>query len=124
MLDFSVRGKLDGYTVREGLLFKEVNDDLLLVVPTLMQNQIIRNAYEGGHFSIAKIEALLKKDYYIPNVQPKIAKLIANCVTCILADRKSGRQERFLNCLETREIPLNTYNVDHLGLLPSTKKKL
>jgi len=76
----------------------------------------------SGHFSVAKTEALLLKDYYIPNVRPKIEKIVKNCVTCILAERKQGKQEGYLNTIEKGELPLDTYHVDHLGPLPSTKK--
>jgi len=41
-----------------------------------MQSQIIRQAHERGHFSITKTEALLRKDYWIPNVKTKIEKLL------------------------------------------------
>lgn len=55
-----------------------------------MQLQIIRRAHERGHFSVAKTEAILRNDYCIPNVKPKIEKVVKNCVVCILAERKQG----------------------------------
>jgi len=41
---------------------------------------------------------------------------------CILAERKSGKQEGLLNPIAKGETPLDTYHVNHLGPLPSTKK--
>lgn len=114
--------RMAGYVVRGGLLCKEVNDNLCIVVPKAMQTQIIRQAHERGHFSIAKTKALLCNDYWISNIDAKIEKVITSCVACILAEKKHGKQEGFLNPIAKREAPLDTYHIDHMGPLPSTKK--
>lgn len=44
------------------------------------------------------------------------------CVACILANRKGGKQERFLNPIHKEEVPLYTYHIDHLGPLGNTNK--
>ena len=38
------------YVIRGGLLFREVDDHVLLVVLKGMHSQIIRQAHERGHF--------------------------------------------------------------------------
>jgi hypothetical protein len=58
----------------------------------------------------------------MPNVRDGIQKVIRNCIPCILAERKQGRQEGFLSTISKGEVPLDTYHIDHLGPLPSTKK--
>jgi len=40
----------------------------------------------------------------------------------VLAERKHGKQECLLQPIEKGSVPLDTLHVDHLGLLPSTKK--
>jgi ribonuclease HI len=124
IFDRAKSNQVDDFVVKNSLLFKEVDGDLCVVVPKSMQSQIIRQAHERGHFSIAKTEALLRKNYWIPNVKAKIEKIIKNCVACILAEKKQGKQEGFLNPIEKEEVPLDTYHIDHIGPLPSTKKKL
>jgi len=116
------RGNVDGYVVKNDLLFKVRDGDVLLVVPKLMRTEIIKRTHDQGHFSVAKTEALLSRDYFIPNVKSKIEKLIQNCVTCILAERKRGKQEGHLNMIEKGEFLLDTFHIDHLGPLPTTKK--
>lgn len=59
---------------------------------------------------MAKTEALLKQEYDIPNAKSKIEKIVRNCIACILAERKSGKQEGLLNQLEKGEVPLDTYH--------------
>lgn len=49
-------------------------------------------------------------------------KVIRNCVDCILGERKVGKQEGLLNTIDKGELPLDTYHVDHMGPMPSTKK--
>lgn len=122
ILELEEWGKANGYSVNSGLLFKETDNELLLVVPKTMQMQIIRQVHERGHFSVAKTLALLQRDYYIPNAAPKIKRVINNCVACILAERKHGKQEGLLNSVDKGEMPLDTYHIDYLGPLPSTRK--
>lgn len=122
IVELGKSARASDYVVRGGLLFRESAGELLIVVPKSMQSQVIRQAHEMGHFSVAKTEAILRNDYWIPNAKTKIEKIIRNCVACILAEKKHGRQEGFLNPIAKGEAPLDTYHIDHLGPLPSTKK--
>ncbi|XP_076652416.1 uncharacterized protein LOC143358826 [Halictus rubicundus] len=114
--------KMPGYVIKSGLLFKEIEGEPLLVVPKMMQMQLIRQAHERGHFAVAKTLAIINKDYYIPNVTKKIEKVVTNCVACTFAERKRGKLEGMLHALDKGELPLDTYRIDHLGPLSSTKK--
>lgn len=116
------RGQAQEYTLRGNLLFRESDGDLQLVVPRRMQAQIIRRAHEQGHFSVNKTESLVKNDYWIPNLRRRVEEIVRNCVACILAERKQGKQECFLHPIEKGKVPLDTLHMDHLGPLPSTKK--
>ncbi|XP_043275316.1 uncharacterized protein [Venturia canescens] len=71
---------------------------------------------------VAKTEAILVKDYWIPGLPEKLEKLMRNCVDCIVAERKQGKQEGYLNAIAKGITPLDTFHIDHLGPLPSTKK--
>lgn len=121
LVDATERGEENGYLIRGGILYKEAGGDIR-VIPRLIQTQIIRRSHELGHFGIGKTEALVKRNYWIPNLRPKIERVVRNCVTCILAERKRGKQECLLNPIEKGTTPLDTFHVDHLGPLPSTKK--
>lgn len=114
--------QLSGFVVRNGLLFKEVENDVKLIVPRSMQTQIIRRVHENGHFGSAKTEILVRKDYWFTDLKSKVEKIVRNCVPCILAERKHGRQEGFLHSIDKGNVPLDAYHVDHLGPLPSTRK--
>ncbi|XP_011698713.1 PREDICTED: uncharacterized protein LOC105456415 [Wasmannia auropunctata] len=120
--DLASQGQSSDYIIRGGLLFKEDAGDFRLVVPKVMQSQIIREAHEKGHFSINKTEILVRRDYWICNLRSKVEKVVRNCITCILAERKQGKLDGLLNPIEKGSLPLDTFHVDHLGSLPSTKK--
>lgn len=48
---------------------------------------------------------------------------IDNCITCILACRKQGKQEGKLSPIPKEATPIHTIHIDHVGPLPSTSKK-
>lgn len=69
-------GNIDNYIIKNGLLFKKHNEDILLVVPKTMFTQIIKQAHERGHFVVAKTEAIVLKDYWMPNIKSKVEKIV------------------------------------------------
>ncbi|GFU07266.1 transposon Tf2-6 polyprotein [Trichonephila clavipes] len=113
----------DNYMVKNKLLYKTVNSTDLLVVPDEMQANIIKTAHERGQFAVLRTQDLVSKDFYIPRLKDKVEKCFQNCVTCILTNRKRGKQDGTLNPIEKNDLPLHTFHVDHLGPLATTSKK-
>lgn len=111
------------YLMKREILYKVVDGCFLLVVPKSMQNYIIKTMHEKGHICAAKVESLVKQEYDIVDLKRKVARVLANCVPCILSSRKAGKQEGYYNPIEKLAIPLHTYHIDHLGPMPSTAKK-
>ncbi|GFY46051.1 transposon Tf2-6 polyprotein [Trichonephila inaurata madagascariensis] len=87
-----------------------------------MEAELIKLIHENGHFSVAKTEEIVKQEFFIPNLTNVVKKVIVNCVPCILANKKTGKKEGFLNPIFKVNIPLSTYHVDFIGPLPSTNK--
>ncbi|KAM8701704.1 hypothetical protein ACLKA7_011559 [Drosophila subpalustris] len=112
----------DDYFLKSGMLYKLVQDEELIVVPTDMQKQIISRAHDRGHFAAKKTKELICREYYIPNAEEKIKKYIECCIPCILMNRKRGKQEGLLHPLQKDDVPLYTYHIDFLGPLDSTHK--
>ncbi|GFY03583.1 transposon Ty3-I Gag-Pol polyprotein [Trichonephila clavipes] len=95
----------DNYIVKNKLLYKTVNGTDLLVVPDEMQANIIKTAHKRGHFAVLRTQDLVSKDFYIPRLKDKVEKCIQNyCVTCILTNRKRGKQDGTLNPREKKTI--------------------
>ncbi|GFW54318.1 transposon Tf2-11 polyprotein [Trichonephila clavipes] len=107
---------------RNGILYKYLNGRELIVTPKAMQAELIKLIHENGHFSVGKTEEIVKQEFFIPNLSNVVKKVIINCVPCILANKKTGKKEGFLNPISKESIPLSTYHVDFIGPLPSTNK--
>ncbi|GFX03112.1 hypothetical protein TNCV_4288951 [Trichonephila clavipes] len=107
---------------RKGILYKYLNGRELIVTPKAMQAELIKLIHENGHFSVGKTEEIVKQEFFIPNLSNVVKKVIVNCVPCILANKKTGKKEGFLNPISKESIPLSTYHVDFICPLPSTNK--
>lgn len=112
----------DDYMIQNGLLCKMINGNDVIVVPETMQYDVIRKAHEQGHFKSKKMEEIIKKEFFIPQLSSKMERVIQNCVTCILSERKSGKKECLLNPIPKQAVPLDTIHLDHLGPMASTNK--
>jgi hypothetical protein len=66
------------YIVENNLLYEVRDDRKLLVIPKGMQNELIRNAHNVGHFGVKKVVELLDKEYSISNVREKVERFIRN----------------------------------------------
>ncbi|GFW65480.1 hypothetical protein TNCV_1776241 [Trichonephila clavipes] len=88
-----------------------------------MQTELIKLAHEKGHFSSAKTEEIVKREFFIPNLSKQVQNVIINCVPCILANKKCGEKKGFLNPIPKEDVPLRTYHVDFIGPLPSINKR-
>lgn len=110
------------FELRREVLYRFVDGGYLVVVPRGLQNQIITAVHENGHIGARKVEVVVSQDYFIDKLAKKCARIVGNCVRCILSSRKLGKQEGWCNAIEKFGLPLHTFHVDHLGPLPSTAK--
>lgn len=92
-----VKGTYKDFQMRRDILYKVVEGSYLLAVPKCMESQVIRAAHEKGHVNARRVEAEVRKDYYIDGLAKKCEKILAQCVPCILAARKAGKQEGLLH---------------------------
>lgn len=110
------------HELRREVLYRFVDGAYQLVVPRSMQSQVIRVVHEKGHFGAKQMAAVVQRDYYIEQLGEKCARVVANCVRCILATEKAGKREGMLHPIDRSHGPLHTYHIDHLGPMPSTAK--
>lgn len=109
------------YWLENGLLFK--GELKQLVVPRSLEREVIKRVHSNGHFAKLKMKELITKDYYIRDVDKKIEEFLRSCITCLMAIRKEGKQEGWLNPIEKESIPFDTLHIDHIGPLTETKKQ-
>lgn len=109
------------YSLSQELLYKGLEQQL--VIPSTMENEIIKRAHSNGHFAKKKTLELISKDYYIEKIGKKVEDYIASCIPCLLTNRKEGKQEGYLNPIEKGDTPLQTLHLDHVGPLTETHKQ-
>lgn len=116
-------GNYENYLIERGVLYKEQEGRKLLVLPKGMQMEVIGKMHvDNGHFATKKTQELIEREFWFPDMKKKIEHYVANCIPCIMAERKRGRKECLLRPIEKGDCPLETYHVDHLGPLATTKK--
>ncbi|CAL1291955.1 unnamed protein product [Larinioides sclopetarius] len=54
------------FFLKNGILYKLNNDTELLVVPQMMQKEIVLKIHSQGHFASQKTESLVSREFYIP----------------------------------------------------------
>lgn len=116
-------GPYENFKLKGELVYKTVDGNDLLMVPRLMEVEVIKNAHEVGHFATQKTIHAVQQQYYIPHLTKKVNQVVNNCVKCIIHNKKLGRQEGLLNCIDKGDTPLHTIHVDHLGPMDSTSKQ-
>ena len=67
---------------------------------------IIAQAYEQGHLAVRKTMEQIQQQYFRKKLQKKVETFIGNWVTCLLASRKQGQQDGFLNPIDKGKSPL------------------
>ncbi|CAG4907160.1 unnamed protein product [Colias eurytheme] len=109
------------FWIENDILFK--GEKKLLVIPKNMEKEVLKRVHSNGHFSKKKMKQLIEQDYYIKEVDRKIEDFIVTCIPCLLATKKEGKQEGFLNPIEKGIMPLDTLHLDHVGPLTQTTKQ-
>lgn len=82
----------------------------------------ICDIHKKDHYSVDK-KAILKERYFIPKLTKQIKRAIANCVQCILYNKKRGKGGGLLTQIPKQNILLRTYHIDHIRSMPSTHKR-
>lgn len=113
----------DAFKMKAGIMYKTINGNDLLVVPKVMEKEIITNAHNFGHFAVQKTLHSVQQNFWIPHLERKVTQIIGNCVKCIIHNRKIGKKEGYLHCINKGEKPLDTLHVDHLGPMDATTKQ-
>lgn len=109
------------FEMRNGLIYRKRNNEILFYVPEQMENHIFRKYHdELGHFGVDKTVESILNNYWFPNFKEKAKIYISNCLKCIAFSPSTGKGEGSLNPIPKGETPFVTYHVDHLG--PIDKK--
>lgn len=73
------------------------NGKEILVVPEEMQRETIRKIHERGHFAAWNTEESARQEFHKAGLRKNVESVCANCVECLLYNRKQGKAKVFLN---------------------------
>lgn len=117
------KGVDNKHVLRSGVIYHFDEGYYRLKVPKSMADSLLRQIHGDTHINGYRMEKMIRQDYQIDDLSKHIKKLINNCVTCILANKKRGKQEGWLHPIDKHDIPLHTYHIDHIGPMETTTKK-
>lgn len=81
------------YVERGGVVYHVKDGQYRLKIPTTMAHSLLQRIHGDGHLNKKRMELLVKQDYEIAESGKKIAKIIDNCIPCILTTKKRGKQD-------------------------------
>lgn len=104
------------FELRNGVVYRKVDSDLLFYVPQLMEFHVIHKYHDQvGHMGVEKTISAIMQTYWFPKMKQKVQDYISNCLKCIFFSPSSGRVEGYLHCIPKGNTPFVTYHVDHYG---------
>jgi len=111
------------FEMRNGIIFRKRDGDLLFYVPRAMELQVLHNYHdEMGHLGIEKMFNNIIKSYWFPEMRQKIKDYVSNCLKCISFSPNEGKKEGYLHCISKGQLPFEMFHIDHYG--PIDKSKL
>ncbi|XP_068140359.1 uncharacterized protein [Drosophila tropicalis] len=85
----------ENYRIKGGVLYKAIDGNDLIVVPKQMENEIIREAHEIGHFATRKTMHAICQQYWIPHLEQFVAEnKVEHILTTTGVARGNGQIER------------------------------
>lgn len=115
-----------GFKWEDGLLFKEVEDEIrgrirLLVVPGSKRQKLLELAHEGSaHLGGKKVLHKIAKCFYWPFMAKDVTSHCRSCLTCAHYN-KSGQKRAPLQPRPILTEPFEVMALDIIGPLPKTK---
>ena len=115
--------KYEQFFEKKSIVYKMVDGRDIMVIPKSMEVELIKKYHNESHFGVVQTEFSLGKQFFVPRLRKKIKNIINSCVRCILSNKKSGKQEGFLQSVDKEDLPLETFHVDHITYLTSKQYK-
>ena len=118
-----IAGEAANYVIVNGLLFKIAQHKesgkwihyVLLVIPEKFESNILNmyhNSLLAMHQGPYRTFLMMRKQFYFPNMLPKIQKYIEACTLCQRIKVKNTKQRPYYGCIPTDYIPCENLAVD------------
>ena len=118
-----IAGKAANYVIVNGLLFKITQHKesgkwihyLLLVIPEKFESNVLNmyhNSLLAMHQGPYQTFLTMRKQFYFPNMLPKIQKYVEACTLCQRTKVKNTKQRPYYGHIPTEYIPCKNLAVD------------
>ena len=108
----------------EGILHREDETGLKLVVPKVLRNQVLKYYHDlpsAGHLAAEKVVEKVKRNFYWPNMKESIQGYIVRCDECASKKTVKSKSHAPLGCYLLGE-PMERVSMDIMGPLPLTER--
>lgn len=124
IMESSAYELIDGLLYRVLPINKTKKEEIRLVIPSTMKEQILRdfhNAKMSGHFGINKTYFKIRERYYWKNMYKDVKQWVSQCFTC---NARKGRPDSKIGEMMTfsSKERMELLSVDIVGRLPKTFK--
>jgi len=112
------------YKIQENILYKQINKELKMVIPTCLQAELIKSYHDdpfAGHFNARKVIKLLSSKYYWPTLQKDVQRYTKLCEKCQINKPTRHKFKASLKPISVNK-PFERIAVDCMGPLPITEK--
>ena len=110
------------FTTIEDVLYyiSQVDEEpnLRVYIPSHLQQQVIAEYHELGHFGVDKVFQAIKEKYYWPNLYKQIQKYTDQCVTCKVRNMTANKAPLCETSIPLQ--PMATVQLDLSGPYPQT----
>jgi transposase InsO family protein len=114
---------VNNYRLKNGRVYRVVNDELKWVVPKSVRWQIVQKNHDDvGHCGFDKTLQRIKKHYWFAKMRRFVKKYVTSCLECAHHKAPGGKREGGLHPIEKVSIPFHTIHADHLGPFIKSKK--
>lgn len=111
------------YCLKNGRVYRKVDDSLKWLVPKGVRWQILRmNHDDVGHFGFDKTFSRIRESYWFPKMRRFIKKYVNACLECAHHKAQGGPKTGELHPIPKLEIPFHTIHADHLGPFVRSKR--
>lgn len=104
------------YELRNGLVYKKHNANLLFLVPEQMEKHVLlRYHNEMGHVGSGKMIDAIRRTYWFFRFREKCEGHVRYCLKCISFSPVYGKPEGYLHPIPKGNLPFEIVHIDHFG---------
>jgi len=109
------------FVLRDGLLYRNVHNKLLFVMPKSMRKSLVVTAHDlSGHPGVDRTVGNIIQDFWFSGMRRYVKLHVHMCFECLLTKNPRGKRPGYLHPIPIGKRPFETVHVDHVGPFVTT----